>query len=73
LTHETSERVADLIGTILLWEMTPFHGHFGLIGPGAAEFALPADQNRTWVCVDEELRDIGFGKPGGIVPITEQT
>src|SRR5262245_20450331 len=58
-THEVGDGVANLVGAILLEEMAPFHGHFGLVQPGAAKFPLPADQNRTWIGIDEKLRDLG--------------
>jgi hypothetical protein len=48
---EVSQRAADLIGAIFLEEMAPFHRHFGLVQPGAAKFPLPADQNRTGICI----------------------
>src|SRR5262249_22659893 len=57
--HEVGHGVANLVGAILLEEMAPFHRHFGLVQPGAAKFPLPADQNRTWIRIDEKLRDIG--------------
>src|SRR6516225_684234 len=47
--------------------MAPFHRHFGLVQPGAAKFPLPADQNRTWIRIDEQLRDLGRGEPSAIV------
>ena len=34
--HEVGHGVANLVGTILLEEMAPFHRHFGLIQLGAA-------------------------------------
>src|SRR5262245_52916387 len=58
--HEVGHGMAKLLGAILLEEMAPFHRHFGLVQPGAATFPLPADQNRTWIRIDEKLRDIGF-------------
>src|SRR5262249_43832413 len=57
--HEVGHGVANLVGAILLEEMAPFHRHFGLVQPGATKFPLPADQNRTWIRIDEKLRDIG--------------
>jgi hypothetical protein len=48
---EVSQRAADLIGAIFLDEVAPFHRHFGLVQPGAAKFPLPADQNRTGICI----------------------
>src|SRR5262249_12227082 len=66
-THEVGHGVANLVGAILLQEMAPFHRHFGLVQPGAAKFPLPADQNRTWIGIDEQLRDLGRGEPSAIV------
>src|SRR5262249_46649922 len=65
--HEVGHGVANLVGAILLEEMAPFHRHFGLVQPGAAKFPLPADQNRTWIRIDEQLRDLGRGEPSAIV------
>ena len=38
-----------------------------LVRPGAADFALAADEDRAGIGVDEQLRHIGFGEPGRIV------
>jgi len=65
--HEVGDRLADLIGAVFLDEMAPLHRHFGLVRPGAANFPLPADQDRAWVCINKELRNMGLGKPGRIV------
>jgi hypothetical protein len=62
--HEAGHSLADLIWAILLKEMASFHCHFGLVRPGAAEFALPPHQNGTRIGVEEELWDIGLRKPG---------
>src|SRR6516162_8512954 len=65
--HEVGDRLADLMGAVFLDEMAPLHRHFGLVRPGAANFPLPADQDRAWVCINKELRNMGLGKPGRIV------
>src|SRR5215472_7549416 len=65
--HEVGDRFADVIGAVFLDEMAPLHRHFGLVRPGAANFPLPADQDRAWVCINKELRNMGLGKPGCIV------
>src|SRR5262245_8297385 len=51
--HEVGQRLADLIGAVLLKEVAPFHRYFGLVRPSTAELSLPADQNRTGICIDE--------------------
>src|SRR5262249_49031367 len=65
--HEVGDRLADLAGAVFLDKMAPLHRHFGLVRPGAANSPLPADQDRAWVCINKELRNIGLGKPGRIV------
>jgi hypothetical protein len=37
----------DLVRRILLDEMTAAHGHFRLVGPGAAKLALRAGEDRA--------------------------
>src|SRR6516165_12680008 len=64
--HEVGKRTADLIGAVFSQEMASLHCHFALVRPSAAKFSLPADQNRTWIGIDEKLGDIRLREPGSI-------
>src|SRR5690606_40114787 len=57
---------ADIVGAVFLNEMQRLDGNLGLVGPGSAEFALWADQDRARIGVDKEFRQIGLGQPCGI-------
>src|SRR5918999_681666 len=51
------DHAADLAPGVLLDEVRPGGGHLGLVGPGSAELALRADEDRPGLDVEEQLRD----------------
>src|SRR3990167_4551335 len=62
------DRLADLMGTVLLDEVAALHRHLRLILPAPAEFALRARQDGARVGIDEELRQVVRGHPVRIGP-----
>src|SRR5262245_43061084 len=53
--HERSHGLPNLARTILLHEVQTLDRHLCLVPPAAAELALPADQDRARLRVEEEL------------------
>src|SRR4029453_14347004 len=61
--QEPGDGLADLGWRVLLEEVAAAHGDLLLIGPGAAEPARRADQDRARIAVDEELGQRALGQP----------
>ena len=62
------ERLADLVGAVLLDEVVAGDGDLGLVGPRPAELALGADEDRAGLGVHEQLRHVRGDEPVGVAP-----
>src|SRR5690606_36497152 len=58
---------ADFMGAVFLNEVAAFHGHFGLVLPTPAEFALRAGEDGTGIGIDKELGQFILGHPARII------
>src|SRR5262249_46670938 len=67
LGDEPGERLAKLIGRLLLQEVEALDRYGLLIRPGPAEFPRPANQKAAGVRVDEEFRDRAGREPLRVV------
>src|SRR3990170_3949736 len=63
LSKKSGDGAANLGRGVLLDEVVPSDRDLLLVGPGAAELPLRADQDRPWLGVDEELGDSAGGEP----------
>src|SRR5271170_2293404 len=62
----TVDRRANLVRRILLDEVTALDSDLALIGPASAELALPTDQNRSRLGVDEKFCDRALREPRSV-------
>ena len=65
--EEFYDSFANFLGRVFLDEMQTFHRYFLLIRPGAAEFALLADEDRPRIGIDEQFGNGARREPFAIV------